>query len=220
MRYMVFAIGDVHGQYWRLVELLAKLPLQDEDQIVFVGDYIDRGPASSEVIQLLIELKAARPNTIFLRGNHEQMMLDARSYKDRYQYTALWFGNGGAETVDSYPRGTGWIERVPSEHWKFIEETIFEYWLGAYAFVHAGFLPKGAKWPHDEDPRLWIREPFIYSKFDFGARVIFGHTPQKTGEPLVKKNKIGIDTAAAYGGPLTAVELDPSGAKDPIFYKC
>ncbi|MEZ0325431.1 MAG: metallophosphoesterase family protein [Fimbriimonas sp.] len=207
----IFAVGDIHGHYWRLVKLIAQLPLREEDVLLFVGDYIDRGPDSGKVLQFLVELKASRPTTVFLRGNHEEMMLNARdTFQERrpdYERYALWMGNGGAETIDSYPAAKPWWNRVPDEHWAFLEATGLEYWLGPYAFVHAGFLPPDARWPFAEDPRLWVREEFLDSSHDFGARVVFGHTPQKSGRPLVQANKIGIDTAAAYGGPLTAVQL-------------
>jgi serine/threonine protein phosphatase 1 len=221
---MIYAVGDIHGQDERLIRLIDQLPLEREDLLVFVGDYIDRGPGSSNVIELLVELDESRGNCVFLRGNHEQMMLDAhrafietpRRAGDVY---ALWAGNGGDLTLDSYPPGRPWYSRIPDYHWDFIESTIFEYWIGPFAFVHAGFLPQEAYWPHAEDPRLWVREEFLKSKDDFGARVIFGHTPQRTGKPLLEPNKIGIDTAAAYGGPLTAVRLDVENPECLVFYQ-
>jgi serine/threonine protein phosphatase 1 len=211
---VIFAVGDIHGDYWRLVNLLAKLPMSDDDLLVFVGDYIDRGPDSFRVIELLIELRANRSRTVFLRGNHEAMLLDARAHPHSTSRYALWMGNGGAETLDSYPAGKPWWSRIPDEHWTFFESTGIEYWIEDFAFVHAGFLPPDAEWGYDEDPRLWIREPFLTSSHDFGARVVFGHTPQRSGRPLVKPNMIGIDTGVAYGGPLTAVGL--TGGTDEI----
>jgi serine/threonine protein phosphatase 1 len=217
---LIYAIGDIHGHHWKLVQLLAALPLLDEDRLVFIGDYIDRGPESRQVIELLIELRRTRPDTVFLRGNHEEMMLQAKKWKHDFARTALWMGNGGSETMDSYPRtARGWIERIPIEHWEFLEATTLEFWLGPYLFVHAGILPPGAKWPYDDDPRLWVREEFVNYRGNLGATVIFGHTPQKSGRPLRMDNKIGIDTASAYGGPLTAVALDESGENEPKFYQ-
>ncbi len=210
----------MHGHYWRLVNLIAQLPLDPDDVLLFVGDYIDRGADSDKVLQFLIELRDSRPGTIFLRGNHEEMMLDARdAFQHRridYERYALWMGNGGAETLEAYPQGNPWWQRVPESHWLFLEATSLEYWLGPYAFVHAGFLPPDTHWGYAEDPRLWIREDFLDSEHDFGARVVFGHTPQRSGKPLMMKNKIGIDTAAAYGGPLTAIRLS---IEDPQEYE-
>jgi serine/threonine protein phosphatase 1 len=160
---------------------------------------------------------------VFLRGNHEEMMLDAeeafQTQPIDYDRYALWMGNGGSETLDSYPPGRPWWSRVPTEHWDFIEDTTLEYWLGPYAFVHAGFLPPGRSWPYDEDPRLWVREEFLNSNHDFGARVVFGHTPQRSGKPLIAENKIGIDTGVAYGGPLTAVRLNIDDEEDVTVYQ-
>jgi serine/threonine protein phosphatase 1 len=147
------------------------------------------------------------------------MMLDARNRKQDYMTTALWMGNGGAETMDSYPPGKGWIERVPDGHWQFLKDTVLEFWRGPYLFVHAGILPKGVRWNYDEDPRLWIREEFLNYQGDLGVRVVFGHTPQRSGRPLVTANKIGIDTGVAFGGPLTAVGLHEEGNAEPVFYQ-
>jgi serine/threonine protein phosphatase 1 len=215
----IFAIGDIHGQHWRLVNLISRLPLSEDDVLVFVGDYIDRGPDTNAVIEFLIELKHARPNTVFLRGNHEEMMLNARTGRFDPEIFANWITNGGAETLESYPKGRPWWDRIPAEHWSFTEATILEYWLGPYVFVHAGFLPPDALWPWNEDPRLWVREEFLSSDHDFGAKVVFGHTPQKAGKPLVQGNKLGIDTAAAYGGPLTAVRLSMHDPADFQFFQ-
>jgi len=217
---VIYAIGDIHGYYWKLVELVAMLPLEDDDRLVFVGDYIDRGPQVSQVLDFLIQLRAIRPSTVFLRGNHEQMALEARKWKHDFARTALWMGNGGSETMDSYPKARiGWVERIPLAHWEFLESTAMEYWEEKYVFVHAGFLPAGAKWPYEEEPRLWVREEFLGSAQDFGAVVVFGHTPQKTGRPLIQANKIGIDTAVAFGGPLTAIALDERGLEEPKFFQ-
>ena len=225
---MIYAIGDIHGQVTMLRRLLAKLnalPLREEDQLVFIGDYIDRGEDSRAVIEMLLEVQEQCPNTIFLRGNHEQLLLDAHNgapfeedpdtgdlmFSDNM---LLWLQNGGTETLDSY---TGesldaealmcWWERIPESHWQFFRETRMEYNVGPYLFVHAGILPQGASWGvghHSAlDPRLWIREPFLSSRDDFGGRiVVFGHTPQD--KPLVHRNKVGIDTGAVFGGRLTA----------------
>jgi serine/threonine protein phosphatase 1 len=223
---MLYAIGDIHGHYWKLVSLMNQLPLKPQDRLVFVGDYIDRGPASREVIDFLIELRRERPSTVFLRGNHEQMMLDAKASHLARQRRfpaqdemVLWIGNGGSETLDSYPPRRPWYERVPEEHWSFIEESRMEHVEDGYRFVHAGYLPDGARWPYEQDPRLWVREEFIESEIDFDGLVIFGHTPQRHGRTLVMRNKIGIDTGAAYGGPLTAIGLAGEGVADFTLYQ-
>lgn len=223
---MIFAIGDIHGQRERLTNLLAKLPLEPEDRLVFVGDYIDRGPDSPGVIEDLIALQEARPSTVFLRGNHEQMMLESRACCDPMFSVShdipcdkedLWKSNGAAQTVGNYRQryGSGtWWDIIPWAHWRFLLDTRMEFRDGGYIFVHAGIVPPGCWWHEPQDPRLWIREPFLKWSDDLGGVVVFGHTPQLNGKPLLQPNKVGIDTGCAFGGPLTAVGLiDPYDPK-------
>jgi len=215
---MLYAIGDIHGQFDKLDQLLKGLPLDPDDTLVFIGDYIDRGPDSSRVLQRLIELKVERPNTICLRGNHEQMMLDALGHfqpqpglRDLGPDLALmWFHNGADATLASYPEpAPRWSHRIPDNHWEFVKATPIEHVTRRYHFVHAGLRPAGYKWTDSiNDPRLWIRDPFLLSSQDFGKIVVFGHTPLQS--VLVQENKIGIDTGATFGGPLTAVAIDDS----------
>ncbi len=224
---MIFAIGDIHGQCQKLTNLLdqlAQFGMTDEDTLVFIGDYIDRGPDTKGVLDLLIHLEATRANTIFLRGNHEQMILDARERFDSdfdaknplgtSETGTFWFTEGSAATLASYnKKGVHWVRQIPEEHWQFMLRTRMEFELLQYLFVHAGIVPKGVKFDFNGipvDPRLWIRYEFIASQDDFGGRiVIFGHTPTSSGEPMIQTNKIAIDTGAGYGGPLTAVLLPP-----------
>ena len=212
-----------------MLDKLRALPLTEDDTLVFIGDYVDRGEDSKAVLETLIALKRERPNTVFLRGNHEQLMLDARDsdpprmgavpgafiFSDP---TLLWFQNGGEETLFPYTDDLDdeqylrWWEAIPESHWKFLQETRMEYSSGKYHFVHAGLLPPGKTWEGQVrgfDERLWIREPFLSSRDDFNGRiVVFGHTPQMSGKPLLQKNKIGIDTGAVFRNPLTCAALD------------
>jgi len=225
---VIYAVGDIHGQVTMLramLDRLRSLPLRDDDILIFIGDYIDRGEDSRAVIQTLLQLREERSGVVFLRGNHEQLILEARKGPppepaDREGYMLLaesllnWLQNGGAETLYSYgvEDFMRWWEFIPESHWEFIRATELEYITEHYHFVHAGLLPPGKTWEGadwDLDPRLWIREPFLKSKADFGGRrVVFGHTPQTSGRPLLQRNKIGIDTGAVYGGPLTTVVLE------------
>lgn len=213
----IYAIGDIHGQARMLRALLNGLPLRDEDALLFIGDYIDRGEDSKAVIETLIELKKTRQNTIFLRGNHEQMMIDAREDDPENPTSSLllWLTNGGVAVLQNYGATElpGWREKIPQEHWDFILSTETEYITEAYHFVHAGLPVPGRPWDGASDGlnlKLWIREPFLSSRHNFDNRiVVFGHTPQTSGRPLMEKNKIGIDTGAVFGGPLTAIALNP-----------
>ena len=231
---MIYAIGDIHGQITMLCDLLEKIksgPLEPEDILVFIGDYVDRGENSCAVIDLLINLKIERPNTVFLRGNHEQLMMDARDGAEPLPGTRpghfqlsdemlLWQTNGGGDTLLSYAEDgleeetfARWWEVIPDAHWQFLRDTEIEFVTDQYHFVHAGLLPEGKYWEGQDrgfDPRLWVREPFLSSKDLFDGRVVvFGHTPQSTRRLLVEKNKIGLDTGAVFGGPLSAAVIDP-----------
>jgi serine/threonine protein phosphatase 1 len=168
-----------------------------------MGDYIDRGSQSFEVVQHLIELQNQHPDTVFLKGNHEQMLEDYLSGRDRMTYLY----NGGQETLDSYLRQGGVSGRypIPDSHLRFFASLRLMFETDDYIFVHAGLrqgLPPERQRPED---LLWIRENFIDNRHSFGKRVIFGHTP--FDEPRVEANKIGIDTGAVYGNKLTCVQL-------------
>lgn len=222
---MIYAIGDIHGEIAKLDAMLALLKghIAPEDTLLFIGDYIDRGPNSPAVLDRVMELKAVRPNTITLRGNHEQMMLDARALYDHSmgarvdpEIGQIWFYNGADNTIAQFgPGGSGrFWERIPQRYWQFVGATEMEFTLGPFRFVHAGVLPRGVFWEEEPlDPRLWIRDPFLISKQDFGKVIVFGHTPLQ--EPVAMENKIGIDTGAAYGGMLTCAVLDPEARYDP-----
>jgi len=200
----IVAIGDIHGCYAPLVSLLERIPIDwSRDRLVFMGDYIDRGAQSFEVVQHLIELQERQPGTVFLKGNHEQMLEDYLSGRDRMTYLY----NGGQQTLDSYLRHAGGLGRypIPDAHLRFFESLRLMFETEDYIFVHAGLrqgLPPERQRPED---LLWIRENFIDSRQSFGKRVIFGHTP--FDEPRVEPNKIGIDTGAVYGNKLTCVQL-------------
>ena len=234
---LIYAIGDVHGQITMLramLELLKAQPLREQDTLLFLGDYIDRGEDSKATVEALMALQQERPNTIFLRGNHEQLMLDARdsdvprrgATPDSFllsDATNLWFHNGGEDTLFSYKNDLDdeeflrWWEAIPEEHWEFLRATRLEHSTPRYFFVHAGLLPEGKTWElqaHGMDERLWIREPFLSYKGDFNGKiVVFGHTPAQ--RVLVERNKLGIDTGAVFGGPLSAVALNPAASRRP-----
>jgi serine/threonine protein phosphatase 1 len=199
------AIGDIHGAKEKLDRLLGRLDLKpDTDTLVFMGDYVDRGEMVFELVERLIDIGRERPGTIFLKGNHDQMFQDFLSGRDRQ----LFMTNGGNATLESYMRhrpGKTITDLQPPEHKTFFESLKLFHETEDFIFVHAGLRPKVPLSAQQPEDLLWIREPFISSLFDFGKRVVFGHTPFP--EPLVMKNKIGIDTGAGYGMALTAVVL-------------
>lgn len=200
----IFAIGDIHGCYEKLCELMDKIPINmARDQLLFIGDYIDRGRGSIEVLDYLIDLKKRSPGIIFLKGNHEDMLQNYLDGSDRFTYLL----NSGQQTLDAYLKSSNASEDypVPSAHLEFLSALCLYYQTEDYIFVHAGLRDKVLLESQKETDLLWLRDEFIYSDYDFGKRVIFGHTPFK--EPLVQSNKIGIDTGAVYGNRLTCVQL-------------
>ncbi len=200
----IFAVGDIHGCYEKLCALMDKIPIDmARDQLLFIGDYIDRGRSSIEVLDYLIDLENRSPGIIFLRGNHEDMLQKYLDGSDRFTYLL----NSGQQTLDAYlnNRDTSEDYPVPSAHLEFLSALRLYYQTEDYIFVHAGLRDNVSLESQKETDLLWIRDEFIYSDYDFGKRVIFGHTPFK--EPLVQTNKIGIDTGAVYGNRLTCVQL-------------
>ena len=200
---LTFAIGDIHGCYDKLVHLLAQCRTYAAGRphrFVFLGDYIDRGSDSRAVIELLLNLQTtAQPAPAFLRGNHEQMLLDGLQDSTAELH---WIFNGGDTTLASY--GISSAAELPPAHLAFLQNTRLSFDDGVRFFVHAGINPDRPL--SDQDPRdlLWMREPFISSKKDFGRIVVHGHSPVAR-QPDILENRINIDTAAVYGGPLTAV---------------
>ena len=196
----IFVIGDIHGCFDKLRALMDKIPINfKRDQLIFIGDYIDRGSRSIEVVDYLIDLKKRVPGIIFLKGNHEDMLENYLDGTDRFTYLL----NGGQQTLDNYLNRPNNPSKypVPSTHLEFFNSLHLYYQTDDYIFVHAGLRKKMPLESQKRIDLLWIRDEFISSHFDFGKRVIFGHTPFK--EPLVQTNKIGIDTGAVYGNRLT-----------------
>ncbi len=200
----VFAVGDIHGCLDKLVLLMGKIDINfKKDTLVFIGDYIDRGPKSKEVVDYLIDLARGKDSVIFLRGNHEYML---QGYLDGTD-TMFFLANGGEATIKSYLQSGMGDEAgpIPADHLEFFDGLRLYYETADYIFVHAGLKAQVPLEKQHEWDMLWLREEFIYSDFDFGKQVIFGHTAFR--KPLVLENKIGIDTGAVYGNKLTCVEL-------------
>ncbi len=200
----IFAIGDIHGCVDKLKALMEKIPVDCvNDTLIFIGDYIDRGPGSFDVVDYLVELKKRHPDIVFLKGNHEDMLQKYLEGTDRLTYLF----NGGQRTLDSYlnRQNKSEFSPIPSNHLDFYKSLVLHYQTEDYLFVHAGLRENVPLDKQNPEELLWIREDFIYSKFDFGKRVVFGHTP--FAEPLLLPNKIGIDTGAVYGNQLTCVQL-------------
>jgi len=217
---MLYAVGDIHAELEKLEELLEMLELRPGDELVFLGDYVDRGPDAYGVIERLIALRDEYACT-FLLGNHESMFLDFLGWTD-----AAYFGgdaflmNGGDRTLASY----GYFDRdqpdresfrLPKDHEDFLLSLKLHHQRESYIFVHAGFgrdelgsgdLSYALRKARAED-LLWNRTT-ADMPHNLGVTVVYGHTPAE--DFAVRWNvpfSIGIDTGAVYGGPLTAIRL-------------
>jgi serine/threonine protein phosphatase 1 len=195
--------SDSHGCYDQFCILLDRAKLTKEDTLIILGDFIDRGPKSKDLVQHLIDLQKEFPNTVVLKGNHEQMLLDCYDIPNNYQ---LYLCNGGGATFKSYG------DVLIQEHIEWIRNLPVSYETETHFFAHAGVNPKYSLASQFENDLLWIRDQFLYSEKDFGKIVVHGHTPQ-LGEPEVKHNRINIDTAGVYGNKFTLYDLT-----NDIFY--
>jgi serine/threonine protein phosphatase 1 len=224
----IYAIGDVHGHVSKLLAMhqairadLARDPAHDA-LLVHLGDYIDRGPDSAGCLALLAgEPPIEGVRTVNLMGNHEWMLLVALDRPDSGA-VELWLENGGGATLESWgiPMHTPaqrWAELVPPEQLDFVRSLQLHHSEGGFTFVHGGVRPGTTLAEQSRVDLLWIREAFL----DWDGpmlpeapdrRIVHGHTP--TYVPVVRPNRIGIDTNAARGGPLTCVVL---GTEEPRF---
>lgn len=213
----IYAIGDVHGCLDRLATL-HELINQDLDArpvdnatLIHLGDYVDRGPDSAQVIEWLHAGHSVRADSVInLMGNHEEMMLKAL-VTDAENAISNWLSNGGGDTLQSWgvPRTAApraWVAHIDKAHLIFLRDLAISHRIGPYFFVHAGIRPGVPVHQQSRQDLLWIREPFLSSKSDHGVVVVHGHTPRH--EPTVRPNRIGIDTGAVIGGALTCVVLE------------
>jgi serine/threonine protein phosphatase 1 len=205
----IFAIGDIHGCAAKLRDLLSRLPYEPgRDRLVFLGDYINRGPDTAKVLDLLCGLKKRDPDLIPLLGNHEYLLLEYHRSGDPALLPYLR-KMGIDATLKSYGMHTAFnlqsLDFLPDAHLSFLKGLRLYWETGEYIFVHAGLEPDRALAEQDATSFCETRDNFISGNFDLGKRVIFGHTEFEL--PLVTTTKIGIDTGAVHGNLLTAVEL-------------
>ncbi len=208
----VYAIGDIHGCARQLRDLHRQIRADLTARpgsiplLVHLGDYIDRGPDSSGVLELLAG-KMPAP-TINLRGNHEIAMAEALT-GDAAAATD-WLVAGGEATLQSWgadPKAPEtWSAQIPASHRTVLARLDPYHEEGGYAFAHAGIRPGIALRAQSEHDLTTIRQPFLSSEADHGHIVVHGHTPKFA--PEIRDNRIGIDTAAVFGGPLTCLVLE------------
>lgn len=223
---VVYAIGDIHGQIGQLHQAIkwiadraaARTAPALDVKVVFLGDYVDRGEDSRAVLDCLIGLEARFPliQWIFLAGNHEAAML---GFLDDPLEHAAWIGFGGAETLLNYgirpPVGSGaraiqktrdqLCQSLPDSHLRFLRQLRHSHQCGDYFFVHAGLRPGVALHRQTPEDMLWIRDEFMNTPHWYGKCVVHGHTIETA--PALHPWRIGIDSGAYCGGPLTCLVL-------------
>jgi serine/threonine protein phosphatase 1 len=203
----VLAIGDIHGCLGALDDLLQWVAPTRTDLVVALGDYVDRGPDSRGVLDRLLQLRD-QLNLVCLRGNHEEMMLDARN--GGHAEKKMWLGVGGLQTLGSYgrfPGRSGTLEDIPESHWDFLERDLVNYYeTDCNIFVHATVI---CELPMDEQPGYALFWEFLPETMRHESRklVICGHTSQKSGQPKVVPGAVCIDTRAYADGWLTCLDV-------------
>jgi serine/threonine protein phosphatase 1 len=220
----IYAVGDIHGRLDLLDELLARIGDDMSSRpvarsvCIFLGDYIDRGPSSRETIDRLIAHAAAN-ESVFLKGNHEQIAISC--LRDRGLFER-WMRLGGRETLMSYGitlaalsderqivrLQAAFHDVLPQSHFRFFRDLKSSFTFGDFFFAHAGVKPDISLARQKENDLLWIRQEFLSSLQDFGKIVIHGHTP--TRDIQVEPNRINIDTGAFATGRLTCLVIDES----------
>ncbi|MGE0752160.1 MAG: metallophosphoesterase family protein [Variibacter sp.] len=212
---ITYAIGDVHGCLAKLRRLLAKITdhaAGRPTRLIFLGDYIDRGPDSRGVIDCIMALQRERPDSVIgLRGNHEAIALMAVAAPDEYE--EYWRMNGGATTLTSFDAMRA--DELPAETVAWMDALPYAYDDGRHYFVHAGVDPTRTLSEQNDHDRIWIREPFLSSHAAFERLIVHGHTPLMTAKPDIRANRINLDTGAVYGGPLTAAAF-VADKREPI----
>jgi diadenosine tetraphosphatase ApaH/serine/threonine PP2A family protein phosphatase len=210
---LVYAIGDIHGSLRKLRDLLARCQRHADGRVasfVFLGDYIDRGPDSCGVIELLMQMQSRlKERVIALKGNHEAFAVDVIDGKAE---AAIWLREGGDATLRSY--GVRTARELPREHIGWMRSLPLRHDDGRRFFVHGGIDPEKPLDAQSGHDLMWMREPFLSDPREHGRLIVHGHTPQPDGIPDLRSNRLNLDTGAVFGGPLTAAAF--AAERDPI----
>lgn len=210
---LIYAIGDIHGCHDQLIALLAKIKYHAKGRphlTVYLGDYVDRGPKSREVVNqvrgLVTSTEGGNRVSVAIKGNHEDMMVESIIKNGDFSF---WSTNGGSQTIKSYEnhkddliKDAKWLDSLP----------IF-YETENHIFVHAGVSPRYSLKDQPEEVLLWIRH-WNGDDPDLGKHVVYGHTPYK--QPKALKNSTGLDTGAVFGGSLTCGVFEEDKKEGPI----
>lgn len=219
----IYAIGDVHGCYDEMIELLDLIAQDDAKRagvakktILFLGDLIDRGPDSAKVVDYLVDLVEDYDNIFVLMGNHEQAFLEIA--RGRVELVDDWLRMGGRRTLRSYGIDPDWAarngaalpmrmqEEIPRRHLKWLSRLPFCARSASYFFCHAGVRPGVPLKDQKQHDLLWIREDFISHKGGHEAVIVHGHNIEP--DVLISPARIGVDTGAYKTGRLSAVMLE------------
>ena len=206
MRY-TFAIGDIHGCIDPLDRMLDRIEAYaSEGTVVFLGDYVDRGPDSKGVLDRIIDGTSERWRWICLKGNHEDMMVAAYADRDSRD---LWISNGGLETEMSYDG------RVLPEHLQWAADRPLMHVDQHRIFVHAGVVPEFPLERQTKRDLLWLRFPPGQSGDYWGKHLVHGHTPSESN-PMTIGNRTNLDSACVFGGRLSCAVFDDDVPGGPI----
>jgi serine/threonine protein phosphatase 1 len=200
-----FVIGDIHGYPGALDALLEAVQLGADDLVLFLGDYVDKGPDTKGVLDRMVSL-SSRPNTVFLRGNHDQMLLDA--HLDPMKY-CIWESLAGDSPLASYGPGESneLIAQIPDSHWQFLAQTCVDFHEdGRFIFVHAGIRPDRSPQEEDIDYLHWLTLSSAQPHWSHRT-VICGHSAQASGTIADLGHTICVDTGISKGKFLTCLEL-------------
>jgi len=217
---MIYAIGDIHGCYKTMQALLKKITkFSKENTYYFLGDYIDRGPASKEVLDFLIEFRLSNRNVNVLRGNHEQMMIDTYK-KGKLEDSLLWKQNGSEATLKNFNTPANYLnvsDYIPESYINFAESLPYYIETEKFFLVHAGFNFQNSDPFSDKHSMLWTRDDDYNAKHTKGKTIIHGHTTlmlNQIKEDLKNKTPIiCIDSGCVYKnipnyGYLSALNLE------------
>ncbi|MEK0083622.1 metallophosphoesterase family protein [Benzoatithermus flavus] len=229
-----YVVGDIHGRH-DLLQMMERMIVDDVREtgrhldciVVHLGDYVDRGFESSKVVEHLLQVPADGLPRVHLLGNHDLWLREFLNASDQSpEAAASWLRFGGDATLLSYgvkldlkkPEPERFVDarlqlenRLPPEHEAFLAELELAFSLGDYFFCHAGIRPDLPLERQSEAELLWIREPFLSWTGDCGKIIVHGHTVEET--PVVRSNRIGIDTGACWTGRLTCLVLEGTGRR-------
>lgn len=222
---LTYAIGDIHGRDDLLRPLIAAIKEDatgDTRRFIFLGDIVDRGPASKECMEIVSQTISLHPGSKFVLGNHDERFWHAISGIMRPDEQAVWLEDfGGWQTIESYCGGqrpsvqefAALVQEFYDHHVEMLQSAVDKVETTNFCFVHAGVRP-GVKIA-DQDPYdlRWIRDEFLQHSGLFGKMIVHGHTPTESALPEIHRNRIAVDTGAYYSGRLTAAVMETDGAR-------